>query len=258
MMVAFLGVLGVLGVCVFVCLCVCVFVCLCCVRCYRFNIDLVTGCREIDAELPFVCKNIFCVYTFNEKEYNTKNIGNTKLPCFDYSQVHAVQTVNETFIQTIQTRPFRVHIYVTKEQEHGNGEEEGETKEQEAAVIQEVENVVKKDVEEGLKTNEQCKDEEQQEQVREHIHEEENGQEKDTGLLVPKEAEHDECVVETIQEVKEVEVLSDPTLLSDSPNKVEMKDVTVATSGSAVANTAINTGTKKTGKKKKRKKRKKK
>ena len=116
------------------CLCVCVFVCLCCVRCYRFNIDLVTGCREIDAELPFVCKNIFCVYTFNEKEYNTKNIGNTKLPCFDYSQVHAVQTVNETFIQTIQTRPFRVHIYVTKEQEHGNGEEEGETKEQEAAV----------------------------------------------------------------------------------------------------------------------------
>ena len=136
-----------------------------CVRCYRFNIDLVTGCREIDAELPFVCKNIFCTYTFNEKDFNTKNIGNTKLPCFDYSQVHAVQTVNETFIQTIQTRPFRVHVYANKEKEHGNGDQEGKTKEQEAAVIQ-VGNVAKEDVKEEIKKSEECKDEEEQEQVK--------------------------------------------------------------------------------------------
>lgn len=237
---------------VFLMLCV-----VCCVRCYRFNIDLVTGCREIDAELPFVCKNIFCTYTFNEKDFNTKNIGNTKLPCFDYSQVHAVQTVNETFIQTIQTRPFRVHVYANKEKEHGNGDQEGKTKEQEAAVIQ-VENVAKEDVKEEIKKNEQCKEEEEQKQVRKHIKEEENGQEKDSGLLVKqvlKEAEHDESI-----QVKEVELLSDPTLLSDSPNKEEMKDVTVAFSGSAVAtgNTAINTGTKKTAKKKKRKRKKRK
>ena len=69
---------------------------------------------------------------------------------------------------------------------------------------------------------------------------------------VLKEAERDES------QVKEVELLSDPTLLSDSPNKVEMKDVTVVSSGSADVNTAINTGTKKTAKKKKRKKKKKK
>ena len=82
---------------------------------YRFNISSVTGTCEKESVLPFCCKSIHCTYSFNGQEYHTQPVTNTNAPVFNYSHIHRVENVDIDFIQDVQTRPFRLSIYVTKE-----------------------------------------------------------------------------------------------------------------------------------------------
>ena len=83
--------------------------------CFCFNIDRLTGGHQIDGVLPFVCKSVYCTYTFRGQEYRTETVLNTDTPVFNFSCVHRVEKVDLDFIHEMQTKACRVWVFVQKE-----------------------------------------------------------------------------------------------------------------------------------------------